>query len=490
MRDSCWLGCVVFLAACGSSSSKTSPDASPDAPALRTVTGTVNVHYVTPGGDVTMPFDLSALSISALVPPTFQEIRGTTGNGSFTIASVPEGDFYLKLGTEYIDMTADTIDLSFDMLRRADAQPATFSTTLSLDLMNLAPWQATDELEMVSAGAGTVAFNMQTSAAAGAPMANDTSLTGFSYDLTHADVPGLVDGSKGDQLIVAQLSTQSDGVRSYDSVSRAFTPAPFTLTNGGSAAETGAFDTVMPASMLTTTWDRPAFAAEQVAHGPPSVSLNWSTFAVTALPEAAMHGFYGEGPDVLFYAPGYASDSTAVQANWPLGDPFPADWTRIVWCRYYRYRFVPFAGSQAALFAHMFAYRDLATVTAQSPLEPIVGEVLNPQINGMDALGTLPALGTSPAISWSPPALGTANRYYVRVQQLVPRSGGPVPQTVAAIETSGTQVVVPPGLLVSGNTYVFEIEARSAPGIDLSATPLMFTLPEGIATLVSSPAMP
>lgn len=44
------------------------------------------------------------------------------------------------------------------------------------------------------------------------------------------------------------------------------------------------------------------------------------------------------------------------------------------------------------------------------------------------------------------------------------------------------------GVPIAGQTYVFEINARAAPGVDLAATPAVYTLPEGYASITTTMA--
>jgi hypothetical protein len=61
---------------------------------------------------------------------------------------------------------------------------------------------------------------------------------------------------------------------------------------------------------------------------------------------------------------------------------------------------------------------------------------------------------------------------------------------VAAIMTPSTSVVIPPGLMQVGRSYVFEINAFATPGLDLAATPARLVLPQGRAKLITGIATP
>lgn len=496
MRAGVWV--VILACACGGGSGDPAIDASQidaaiDAPvALRTVTGTLRRRFVSPTGIVEVTANLSNATVSALSPPSFTVHSGTgSADGTFTIPEVPEGLYYLKLGTRYLLLTADAVDLGVDIRGRATARGATSPTQLTFDLTELAAWQSTDELQM-SSSAGTAAYAMQADAA-NPPANSATALSGFTYDLELADVPVLLDASAGDTLMLTQLSTQTVAGRTYRSVARSFAPEPFTVTNGGTATLSGAFTTVPSTNTLTAVWNRPAYAAELAAHYPGADPRNLSTFAISPLPEGAARGYYSPAPDVVVFAPGYTNDSTAVTMAWPYGDPYPQEWTRIAWSRFFKFRFAQLGNAEPApLFAYMLTYRDLSTVSPQAPIEPLVGAVVDPKIAGKDALGSalVTDVGLTPTLSWTAPSLGTATRYYVLVHNVSIQNGVTTLRPIAALETSATELVVPPGILVAGQTYAFEITARAMPGVDLAATPNRRSLPDGWTTITTTFATP
>lgn len=485
-----------MAAGCGGSDQQDHGDAAVvavDAPVqMRTVSGTFSYTYIAASGDMTVPVDLSHAPISVLVPPSFTSIAGTAhADGTFSIASVPEGAYYLVLGSRYLVLTSDTVDLSFPALGRPGVGDAVATTNITFDVTALTAWQAADELQIVSPTTGTMAYAIDSGASAGVPTAGATSLSGLTFDLANADNPTLVDGAAGDQLVLAHLSTHTDGTRAFRSTTETFTPASFTITNGGTATLDGAFSP-LPATMFDAVWDRPAFQSELAAHAPGSASANYSTFAVSALPEASTRGYYAQAPDLIVYAPRYTNDSTAVTAAWTFGNPYGA-WNQIAWCRYFKYRNISLPGATpTAIFARLLSYRDASTVSAQSPLEPIVGAVVSPTVNGNPALGTslISGSGVSPTLAWSAPTIGTPSRYVVTIDLVVNQGGATALQAIAQLETGEVQVVVPPGVLSSGRTYVFEIAARSVPNVDFGATPNGNSLPAGFSNITTTMVTP
>lgn len=484
-----------LVCACGGDSKK-SPDAGVDGPpdvATRTVTGHDVLHLVTPTGTADLPTDLTHATIAVVAAPDFTPIFGTgAADGTFSVSGVPVGEYYLVAGTHYYVTSADTLDLDFSLVGRPTATFVTQPTSLTFSLTGMRAWQAGDELEMYSPQSGTLAFDLEAAATSGAPTGSDTALTNMVYDLRNASRNTAPSTAAGDVVTIAHLSVATDGTRSYTALAQTFDPTSLEVTNGGSASITGAFMDGSASQTLTTTWDRPAFAADLTAHFPHANAQNYSTFAVTALQSATTLGFYDNGPDLLFFAPGYTTDSSAVSAAWPYVDPFPAEWGRIVWNRYYRYRLIALPGAQAtAIYARLLTYRDASTLAADPMFEPGIGVVVTPTVNGSDALalGAITNATTTPTLAWNAPAIGTAAKYYVNVYTVTNVSGTTTLKRIAVLETAHTQLAIPSNLLVAAQPYVFEIVARST-AVDLAAHPNAHALPEAYSSVMTTMVTP
>src|SRR5262249_20166900 len=127
------------------------------APAPSLVHGSATLTYVTDTGRVTRPRNFADASIEALLPTPsgFSSLPGVgAADGTFTIANVPDGDYYLRINQAYFWMHERSIDLSRANLGRPDAVTPTSDLTVSLDnVTNLQAWADGDTLEFFSAGA-------------------------------------------------------------------------------------------------------------------------------------------------------------------------------------------------------------------------------------------------------------------------------------------------------------------------------------------------
>jgi len=104
----------------------------------------------------------------------------------------------------------------------------------------------------------------------------------------------------------------------------------------------------------------------------------------------------------------------------------------------------------------------------QYPSVTIPGPVQIPSVTTSNAFGeplgaVLTGVTTTPLIAWAAPSLGTPTSYVVDIYQVSASSGATVSTRVATWSTLNTQVALPPGLLVSGNTYYARITALASP---------------------------
>ncbi len=488
----------ALAAGCGDDMAPVSGDADggpeadaalPDAGELRTIHGVAVIRNVTPAGEVVVPIDLSGLVIEALAPPDFAPIAATMSEGAFEIAGVPAGRYWLRIGDFYLETDRDSTDLSYDLLGRPDSAIATTSpTSLQLDVDNLAAWQEGDDLQLFSAGSGTVALDMAPDALAGAPLAGDTALVGFTYDLAGRHLP---DGDAGDRVILSQLALAADGERVYRRLVRAFQPEAFTLVDGSSVAVAGTFAAPEESETFAFAWDRPAFDSALRDGGAPDLGpFSSSLLALHTLPEAGERGFYSPSADLVLFDPGWAEDTSAIAGSWQHA-PHPESWSRIVTARLVTYRFVGLPDSDS-IPAYSYARVDLprSQVSADAAIRPMVGPVTRPLVAGRSAYEPQDGVGTSPTLAWGPPAVGEPSAYDVVVWQLYDDGGATAPLFTARFRTRTAGLTIPSGILRSDGTYMFSITALATPGIDPEATPMTSRLPSGEAEIVTSPVTP
>lgn len=454
------------------------------------VTGLRNIHNIqADGSDVLLPADLSTVTIGAWVPTsdgssfTYRAGTGTT-NGTFLIPNVDRVPYFLQYGTTYLWTSSRNLDLSSGSLGRADAVNEPDGTPFTFDLNGLSPWQAADDVQLFSAGAGLAYF----SGTCSTPYPDiPEGTTSLAYTMDYAASlrtcgaqPLRIEPSKGDNLIVAQMVSRTDldaGVDGGLEIAELRRSVQLSSLAGGTdGGVDGGVGIVARGTMtaLPTTAQSFDFRASQydalalAAH--PSASLYYELVDVGTLPRYSDYGQFDGYPDLAYsnnYAPGQGDYRVTLQ----YGNPYPtSQWQRVVASQ--ATALVPFSvglsdggtsrvARYSAVTSSMVQMQDGVTQT----LVPQVGPPRDVRLNGVAATGTLTGVGLTPVASWTVPSVGTPTRYQVRLYELYATATGGTSRTfVGTFYTTQTQFRLPPGFLVSGKSYMLQLYAVYEPG--------------------------
>jgi hypothetical protein len=123
--------------------------------------------------------------------------------------------------------------------------------------------------------------------------------------------------------------------------------------------------------------------------------------------------------------------------------------------------------------------------TATAPLTPLIGPPTAPRINGVSLFTSQTITTTTPTISWSAPTVGTPSTYTVSISYLVASGSSTEAQQVANFTTPHTSLVLPANLLTANGTYVIEISAIYAPGVNFNTGPDHRLFPYAVGQLLS-----
>ncbi len=458
----------------------------------RTVNGVetiTNLHTGNGGFQMSQSHpDLTGVSVAALVYDGTSFAAPIAGvgalNGTFTIPNVPVGPYYLLLRdsqykNNYFVTSSDNVDMSYNVLGRALAAEATLPTPLTLDVGNLSAWSSSDRLQVYCPGAGTYGTNVIDAGATGIPTTNATSLA-MTIDSSKLAEPFLIDGSAGDLMGLTQMVPMTTPVP-YNVVTRFTVPSFFTQTDGQSSVITAAFATLSLGQSATLVWHTTAFEALASATNPAATVVNDGFLVDVSLGDPTMYGIYAATPDLLtFSTPGGGSD---VSTQLPFGDPYVSE------LFLYDEAGTTFLVDQnvpgqppTPTFATIVYAAPRDTFESAGPIVPKLSPPTSPTIdkNSFYVDGMLAS--DMPTITWAAPAIGAATAYTVRIQSL---STAGKRSTVATIATDGTSVTVPPGVLSSGNYYIFNIRAMQMAGVDYQSTPSKSVLPQAAASTIS-----
>jgi hypothetical protein len=450
-----------------------------------TVRGTkINTRF-SDAGEANQAVDLTTTTIAALIPNGtggYSTIQGTGDVfGNFSVPGVPPGNYLLRVGADYLSTDKSVTDFGNFVGGRPDVITTSSSgTSLQLSLTNLSPWvSGFDYLELVSPNAG--AYSM---------LGSSTTNGSTTVSATETWRRWLLDSSKGDQAYIAQLHSTSTAVQNPSHIpyalhifTRLLGPSAVTIANGGSTAISGAMTDVGTGASVRLNIKGSAFQQVGAAANPNAV-LDSNTVYLSGLPYGAKYGWTGGTVDFITYNSDQGVIANDVDfGDIAYGDSFPT-WTPIIdysvaaWMQY----------TPPGAISATTAYDVLSTTTTDlpsltSPLQPLIGTVLSPTINGNDFFSDQSGVGSSPTISWAAPSFGTPSGYRVIVS-IVNKNAAFITSGLP-IYTTATSVTLPPGSLTSGLYYCVRLEAIYRKGMDMSVSPLRQALPSAVAPVLS-----
>ena len=445
-----------------------------------TVSGTEIAHFLK---GATVAQDLSTTQVAAYFPDGsagYTTIAGTgTSAGTFAINKVPGGFYLLQLGNLYFWTQNGTTHADTYADTRPNPAQAGSSTTVTFNLSNVHPWQTTDILELFSANNATyLSFDGTT---------GETKFTG-----TYPYGGALSDAAFGDRYYSTQLITQPLGGSPFVALGRSFTVPQFTQADGSDTTIAGAMQTVLQTEQFEANLnggDISNAAAEINASG----TLSDTSVFLDAFPGSLGNGVATASPDLVGYSLG--NGLPFLTSNTDLGpvfyaNPFPATWplfTGYVWSVDVPYT-TPGASIGTDLFGSVFGFGTTLPTSTQ-PLELLISGPTTPTVNGQKFASNLSGVGLTPSLAWSAPATGKASYYQLFVWRLSKNGSASAVTLVDTLQTSATSLTLPPGLLVSGDAYVFDLWAYTVQGYSV-AWPLKFRLPYGAADVMSGVMQP
>lgn len=406
---------------------------------------------------------------------TFDYVRGMgNANGTFVVRDVPAGEITLRLDRRYFVTTQRRV--SFDTFNggRRDAPQATSESLLRLTMRGLEPINADTNRAGVfftqSTGAVTNLENV-------ARPVTPAGATSIESDLDWAAVSsglgyGLPDSTKGDLGFALQYRTTVTDAGSNTTLIRSAAFGAVTLANGGTA-DAVADLTAPTTTALTLNFDKAAFTALRGSFGRDTTAGDFGVQVATS-PSPAPHRYVGQATLSIASA---LSVETAPTPTLDVPAAFPASWGRAVFAYYFvDQRRSPTDGGTPTVFNGGVTMTD-APEAFMGNVTPRITPVRGAQIEGRNFIEDQSGITTTPTLAWMAPTTGTVSSYRVSISRL--DTSGDAAE-LWRIYTPNIGVTLPPGILVAGNAYVFELEALS-----FGQGGVSFTLPYAYSNVVS-----
>lgn len=395
-------------------------------------------------------------------------------DGTFSFSNIPAGSFWLMTLWTKLWTSSSTINLGSSYWGGCNAVPLSgVGTALQISINGLVPWQPDDYFYFAVPNERSIP---------------PETLPGMGATSVLENVPTgnvlLYSSTNDDSAYVAQLVAASYGGISFQTLQQFSGPLPVTIQNGAANLVSTTLQSVPKTNSVVANVRGSAFAAlyPYVSRGAIGVASPGDNFLVDITADNI--GPSSNGLYLVLASHAFSSDTDA--GDIPFANPYPPSWTPFV--DYYdnvTQNLTPPGATSPLPFVLSNRVVTSQFPTASDPIVPLIGPVMNPQINGSSLFQDQVVDGISPTLSWQPPTLGTAYIYYIQVQQFSVTNGSPNVQLRAQLSSTNTSMVLPPGLLSSGNSYCFVIEALSRTNLDGSVAPYMETFPEGEADIVS-----
>jgi hypothetical protein len=452
------------------------------------VTGTSQVTFVTPTGSETKPLDQSSTSVLAYTRDSTTGVFTTypgsgAADGTLSVQAVPSGRIYLKVGSRYLVTTGRTFDLGWTDWGR-DGTFVTQATQVTVSASGLSSWQPGDTLHMYSVNPGAFGY-LDSFSATSFPQTGATSLSGLTFDYAAALNPVLLDSSRGDVFSLAQMRQQtSSGGVPYQAMHKVLETS-VTMVNGQPLTVSGTFTQPSATGSFSVDWRRSAFEALRTQVSPDAVST-YNEIWMSARPTALSSGLASiSGPPMLVRLNPDALTTDIVTGSMTYANPFPSTMQKVALVAAGFYKSYTLGTATPYTASVDIRVDQEASAFSAAPVQPIIGPVQSPLVNTRGAFQNLTGVGLNATLRWSKPLLGTPTGYVANVFRLSVSNGLTTATRVAALHTDLQSVVLPPGVLQTGQTYFAEIQSWYQPGSDVVTSPLRRALPRGRASVLT-----
>jgi hypothetical protein len=262
--------------------------------------------------------------------------------------------------------------------------------------------------------------------------------------------------------------SEQSGAVLFQELRRGFQTNTLGDSSGGPLVLNGTL-TELPTT--TRTVDYPASSFEALALAAhPTATLFSNYLDLGTLPVYDQFGAYAGFPDVAYVnAP---SGIGTFQPTFTFGNPYPSQWPLFITAQTsarVSYTAEKADGTPAAPRSFtVYTYaQELLPSGPPTPLLPRVGPPRDLRINGAVATGTLTGVGPQPLLSWTAPSVGSPDYYSLRLYELFATSSGVTSRLqLTTLNTTQTQLRLPPGVLTAGKSYYVQVMAVSQPGMD------------------------
>jgi hypothetical protein len=414
-----------------------------------------------------------------------------SADGSYSIAAVPAGHYWLRAGNSAVWTDKSEVDLGVYMEGRKRMNFPSSPTTAVFNMSDMDPWRSLDELLFYDFNSNQYRRPV-IEATSGIPAIDDTGLAGLTVDWSS----GLIDTTKGDSPRLVQMVHTVNGTENTSLATKVYAPTlatppvAFTMTSGAENVLNGSFAAIPQTAAVTLNYSRSGFAAYRSQRNPHQIS-GWGPFIqFDGVPGAAAYGDCGGRLGSLFFGDSDPSVTADLNRGVVSAPALPLGFEPVVFggesfWMYYRLG----SANPWALEVRETRTYTLTLPDATHPFQPLIGPARNPTINGLDLFSDQTVAGVTPTIAWTAPELGMPQAYRVTVYLLGLDGSDTTGTNIGEFLVDGarTSLQVPLGFLTTGNTYVFLISAFADSQFDPTTAPwATHRYPYGMSQAISN----
>ncbi len=479
------------------SQNSTSGSSEVDGPDAVLVTHTERFH--TSVGIAVRSKDLSSSPPELLVRTStgFTPVTGAPHAGGYRFLGVPQGEYYLKTGSNFVVTDERHVEVGQNYRGREDTVfSSVHDADMDVALTNVAPWEDPDgsflgsRIQLVSGQLDFVADTFLWSSTL--PGATHLNGHGTAYSLSNT-FPAF-DASKQDGLYVnqfssfqgAQLPTGAPLVG--ETLSRSLALPYFDYTPGVSPVLTvsGAMQAV-PTEGFSLEWRLANYPAQALAIHP-NATARAPSFTISPAPHSPASSSVGYAGEVFnFTLPAGANFTLTDQLTY--GNPYPSSW-QMVGIAHYPFAFSETApgASRARTLSGAIASWDTLDSLVASPVEPKLTPAGALAIDGIAATTQREVSNSSPLITWTPPVTGAPNAYRVLLKRYNVSNATLWVQNQFYLPGTASELRIPAGVLAPGAVYALTVTAIDSPNADVTREPftVIDQLPLHMADTLSS----
>lgn len=437
----------------------------------------------------------SAFTLYVQNGTTFTQIAGSPdGAGRYRFSGVPAGHRYLRNQNLWLVDPSSEVDFSYRTFGRPDVTSVSGAVGLKVNVTGMDAWLEYTSLQLIVPNAQVALPYLENALVTPQVVGQVPQLLNIDYAKASTEAWGtpfpVPDTAKKDVAYLTQLDQTWVKGRTGEDVlvlwlAKSATLSSLTLGSGQSTTVSGTFTSPSATVRVDLRWLRESFGAMASKVTPKVVSdAFFDSCYVSVLPYGSDLRLDRAADLLITGAFNFSKPSSNLSFVQVVNNPYPQAWPTAVFLRHCAYGPLQATGGTKKYQPSACAGREeyLSAVNGKD-LGPLIEPPTDFKVDGQSAYDSTTVSSNTPVFSWTAPSAGV-DSYELEVYQVVDDGTNLVSSSRAFFITHGTSVMVPPGVLETGQYYYFVILGER--GVDWLKTPWANALPYVYASGLSS----